>query len=67
MELKEQRQIIEGLCLEEICEMNEENNIIDGENKENVLKEMFGVMKSKKSTEQLLAESRKELESKWEK
>ena len=35
---------------------------------ENVLKEMFGegkLKKSKKSTEQLLEESRKELESKW--
>ena len=44
--------------------MKKENKI-EEDNKENILKELFGVMKSKKSTEQLLEESRKELESKW--
>ena len=48
--------------------MKKENKIDDNiEEKENVLKEMFGKGKFKKPTEQMLKESRKELESKWEK
>ncbi len=43
----------------------EETIIIDITKKENVLKELFGAMKSKKPTEQMLKEARKELESKW--
>jgi len=34
---------------------------------ENVLKEMFGTFKTKKSAEQIMKETRKELESKWTK
>ena len=43
----------------------EETIVIEINKKENVLKELFGAMKSKKPTEQMLKEVRKELESKW--
>lgn len=33
--------------------------------KENPLKELFGTLKFKKSTEEILKETRKEFESKW--
>ncbi|MBI5073312.1 AbrB/MazE/SpoVT family DNA-binding domain-containing protein [Candidatus Woesearchaeota archaeon] len=39
--------------------------VIDVKEKHNVLKELFGALPFKKPTEQLLKESRKELESKW--
>ena len=43
----------------------EERIVIQIEKKTNVLKEMFGIMKSKKSTKQMVKEAREELESKW--
>ncbi len=43
----------------------EETILIKVERKENPLKELFGTLKSKKSTEQMIKEVRKELESKW--
>lgn len=43
----------------------EETVIIDIAKKSNALKELFGAMKTKKSTEQMLKEARKNLESKW--
>ena len=43
----------------------EEEIVIEIGKKSNVLKEMFGTMKSKKSTEQILKEARKDFESKW--
>ncbi|MEK6793013.1 MAG: AbrB/MazE/SpoVT family DNA-binding domain-containing protein [Nanoarchaeota archaeon] len=43
----------------------EERIVIQIEKKTNVLKEMFGIMKSKKSTKQMVREAREELESKW--
>ena len=43
----------------------DEEIVIEIEKKENVLKEMFGSMKFKKSTKQILKEVREELEGKW--
>jgi len=43
----------------------EESIIIEITRKENVLKELFGAVKFKKSTEQILKEVRKDLEGKW--
>ena len=42
-----------------------EEIIIEIEKKNNVLKELFGALKTKKSTEQILKEARKDFESKW--
>ena len=42
-----------------------EEIVIEIEKKSNALKELFGAMKSRKSTEQILKETRKDLESKW--
>lgn len=42
-----------------------EDVLINVERKSRVLKELFGALPFKKSTEQLLKESRKGLESKW--
>lgn len=39
--------------------------ILETRKKENVLREMFGRAKFKKSTEKILKEIRKEIESKW--
>lgn len=39
--------------------------IIDIQKKENVLRELFGNLKFRKSTEQLLREAGKDLEGKW--
>ena len=46
--------------------MNQERKAIQIEKKTNVLREMFGSMKSKKSSEQMLQEVRKEFEGKDE-
>ncbi len=53
---------------ETVLDMNlKEGEIITLEitKKENVLRELFGNLKFKKSTEQLLKEVRKDLEGKW--
>ena len=42
-----------------------EEMVIEIKRKQNVLKELFGALPFKKSTEQLIKETRKELESKW--
>jgi antitoxin component of MazEF toxin-antitoxin module len=54
------------------AEFVRENNIQEGEEldltlekKGNVLKELFGALKSKKTSEQVRKEFRKEFESKW--
>ncbi len=39
--------------------------IVDIQKKENILKELFGSLKFKKSTEQLLKEVRRDLKGKW--
>ena len=54
--------------LEIVNKMNlksEETILVDINKKDNVLKELFGSLKTKKQTEQILKEARKELESKW--
>ena len=43
----------------------EETVIIDISKRNNSLKELFGAIKTKKSTEQMLKEARKDLDSKW--
>ncbi len=43
----------------------EEKIVIEISKKENVLGELFGTMKSKKTAKQMVDEVRKELESKW--
>jgi len=43
----------------------DEKIIIEIQKKENILKELFGKAKFKKSTEQILKEVREELKSKW--
>lgn len=53
-------EVIRGLNLNP-----DEEVIIEIEKKGNILKEMFGTMKSNKTARQILDESRKELESKW--
>ena len=42
-----------------------EEMVIEIKRKQNVLKELFGALPFRKSTEQLIRETRKELESKW--
>jgi antitoxin component of MazEF toxin-antitoxin module len=39
--------------------------IVDIQRKENVLRELFGNLKFKKTSEQLLKEARKDMEGKW--
>ena len=54
--------------IEIIQKMNikpEEHLTIEINKKENVLKELFGAFKFNKSTEQILKEVRRDLESKW--
>ncbi|MEI6731551.1 MAG: hypothetical protein WCK90_02620 [archaeon] len=45
----------------------DEEVIISIQKKENVLKELFGTLKTKKTTEQIIKEGREDLESKWSK
>ena len=42
-----------------------ESVLIDIEKKENSFKELFGALKFKKSTKELIKDARKELNSKW--
>ncbi len=54
---------------EEINKMNISEGqeiMITIEKKENPLKELFGALNFRKSTKQILRETRKEMESKWE-
>ncbi len=57
--------IIPSETVERLSIKPEEEIVIEIGKKNSVLKEMFGAMKSKKSTEKILKEARKELESKW--
>jgi len=43
----------------------EEKVIIDISKKSNVLKDLFGTLKIKKSTEKMLKDARADIESKW--
>ncbi|MEK6894160.1 MAG: hypothetical protein AABX10_01725 [Nanoarchaeota archaeon] len=57
--------IIPSETIEKLRIKPEERIVIQIERKTNVLKEMFGILKSKKSAKQMIQEARKELESKW--
>ena len=43
----------------------EERIVVEISKEFNILKEMFGTMRSKKTAKQIIDETRKELESKW--
>ena len=57
--------IIPSETVERLRIKPEEKIVIQIEKKTNVLREMFGSMKSKKSSEQMLQEVRKEFEGNW--
>lgn len=57
--------IIPSEVIERLNIKPEEEVVIEIEKRKNVLKELFGSMKSKKSTEQILKEVRKDFKSKW--
>lgn len=57
--------IIPSKAVEQLNIKPEEDIVIEIEKKNNILKEMFGTMKSKKTARQIINESRRELESKW--
>jgi len=57
--------IIPSEAIEKLHIKPDENLEIEISKSSNVLKEMFGTMKSKKSAKQMIEEVRKELESKW--
>lgn len=57
--------IIPSETADELNLKPQETIVIEITKKENVLRELFGAMKSKKPTEQILKEIRKDLESKW--
>lgn len=57
--------IIPSETIERLNIRPEERIIIDIQKGTNVLKEMFGTMKTKKTVKQMISESRGELESRW--
>jgi len=57
--------IIPSEAVEKLNIKPEEKIVIEINRKENVLAEMFGTMKSKKTARQMLDEARKEPLSKW--
>jgi len=57
--------IIPSEMIERLNIKPEEKISIEIDKKTNVLKEMFGTMKSKKTAKQIVSEARKDLESKW--
>ncbi len=57
--------VIPSEAVERLNIKPDEEIVIEIEKKNNVLKELFGAMKFKKPTEQILKEARKDLESKW--
>jgi len=57
--------IIPSRIIEKLNIKPEENLVVEINKTENVLKELFGTMKSKKTAGQMIDETRKELESKW--
>ena len=57
--------IIPSEAVEKLSIKPEEKIVIEINKKENVLAEMFGTMKSKKTARQMLDEARREMESKW--
>lgn len=57
--------IIPSEAVEELNIKEEENIIIEIHKNGNILKELFGSLKFKRSTENILKEVRKDLEGKW--
>jgi len=57
--------IIPSQTVEKLSLKPEENIVIEISKKENVLKELFGKAKTKKSAKEIMKEVRKDLESKW--
>ncbi|MFQ5531562.1 MAG: AbrB/MazE/SpoVT family DNA-binding domain-containing protein [Candidatus Nanoarchaeia archaeon] len=57
--------IIPSETVEQLSIKPDEKLIIEIEKNGNVLKEMFGTMKSKKTAKQIVDEVRRDLESKW--
>ncbi len=57
--------IIPSEAVERLNLKPDEKIVIEINRKENILAEMFGTMKSKKTARQMLDETRKEMESKW--
>ncbi len=57
--------IIPGETIEKLNIKPEERIIIEIEKKKNVLRELFGTMKSKKTARQMLNETRIKMKSKW--
>ncbi len=57
--------VIPSETIERLSIKPEEEIIIEIEKKNNVLKEMFGKAKIKKSSKKMIKEFRKETESKW--
>lgn len=57
--------IIPSETVERLDIKPEERIVVEISKESNVLKEMFGTMKSEKTAKQMVDEVRKELESKW--
>ena len=57
--------IIPSEAVEKLGIRPEEKVVIEIRKEENVLRELFGMMKSNKTAKQLVSEIRKDLESKW--
>lgn len=57
--------IIPSETIEKLNIRPEERIIIEIEKKKNVLRELFGTMKSKKTARQMLNETRIKMKSKW--
>ena len=57
--------VIPSETIERLNIKPDEDIVIEIEKKNNVLKELFGAVKFKRSTEEILKETRKDMESKW--
>ena len=57
--------VIPSETIEKLNIKPDEDIVIEIEKKNNVLKELFGAVKFKRSTEEILKETRKDMESKW--
>ena len=57
--------VIPSPTVEKLALRPDENIVIEITKKENVLKELFGSIKLKRPTSEIIKEVRKDLESKW--
>ena len=57
--------VIPSKIVEKLALRPEENIIVEISKKENVLKELFGAVKFKRSVKEVIKEVREDLESKW--